>query len=704
MTDANNDQSTKQPSKPPRLGKRRKSSAETSTHNQPQVQPAIIKTKLVKRSKMTPKRGASTRGSVEEDKGRFFAIWAIMALGFAAVFLRLAYVQLINKDEYQAQGNKLITTIKKQPTYRGMITDRNNMPLAISAPLVTLVFSPRDYAAEYYALKAKQQALQKSKPSAVVARELARTEKRLASMDLNRLSALTHIDVAAFQAAVQLDPHIDLTDKDAIKAALPTGAGSYYFPLMKNVRPELAQPIIDAKFVGVTESKFYQRFYPQAQPNAQLLGFMAQTDDQDGGHYRGQAGVEKIFNDLLAGQAGKVLVMRDARNHSLNELEQVEPEIPGKDIQLTIDSRLQYLLYQELEKVGRLQQARWATGMIVDVNSGEVLALSNWPSYNPNDLNTINNENQRNHALIDVFEPGSVMKPVTVAIGMKSGQYNTRSLINTSPGSMKVGNYTIRDHGNLGTISLQTLLQKSSNVGSAKIALSLPPDVFSEGQKEFGFGHKTNLNFPGEAAGLVPTPAKNDIARRATVAYGYGLQTTLAQLAQAYTILGSGGILRPLTLIKSTKDNALNSSNLDNAPVPYPKPDSTRVLDTNTANAIVDMMVSVTEPGGTARLGAIDGYKVAGKTGTARRSKPGGGYYDNQYRTSFVGIAPASNPRFVAAIMVEDPQMQKFGGLVAAPVFREIMRETLRLYNVPFDKPLSGKEDQQASLDSVNDL
>lgn len=226
----------------------------------------------------------------------------------------------------------------------------------------------------------------------------------------------------------------------------------------------------------------------------------------------------------------------------------------------------------------------------------------------------------------------------------------------------------------------------------------------SEGQKAFGFGKKTSLDFPGEAKGVVPNPTVKEVSRRGTVGYGYGIDVTLSQLAQAYTVLGSGGIFYPLTLVKSTRDNAMNSNSLNNVAVPFAKPAPHQVIKQSDALAIVDMMSSATEEGGTAKLGAIDGYRVAGKTGTARRINPKGGYYNDQYRTSFVGIAPASNPRFVVAIVVEDPQLQKFGGLVAAPVFRNVMKETLRLYNVPFDKPLTGKETTQVSLESVNDL
>lgn len=667
------------------------------------------------------RRGASFLASVEQDSIRFKIVWGFMALGIVALIGRAFVIQVLHKDFYQAQGNKLITTTRLEPSYRGIITDRNNMPLAVSAPLISLTFSPHDYADEYYQLKALQVKYQKTP------KELARVSQRLENMNLNRLASVAGVDVNALKTAVKIDNNVDVTSPQAIKSALPTGAGSHFFAIMDKVTPEIAQPVIDLDFVGVNAKTTYQRYYPQAQPNAQLLGFMSNSEKNGEERYQGRAGIERLYDEVLAGKDGKVLMMKDAKNNGLKEIKKITDEVPGKDLRLTIDSRLQYILYKELENVGRIQQARWATGVIVDVATGEVLALSNWPSYNPNDLNSITNENQRNHALIDVFEPGSVMKPFTVATALRSGQYNVNSVINTSPGTLYVKGYTIRDHGNLGMISLRTLLQKSSNIGSAKIALSLPPNVLSDTQKAFGFGKKTALNFPSEAAGNIPTPKLGETSRRATVAYGYGLDVTLAQLVQAYATLGSGGVLHPLTLIKGIQDNAVNRNEVrDNnlirsevqatpadtqttasstaITVPYKLPVPVQVMKQKDALAIVNMMQSVTEPGGTATLAAIDGYRVAGKTGTAHRTNPNGGYYDDQYRTSFVGIAPASTPRLVVGIMVEDPKLQSYGGLVATPVFHKVMKEALRLYNVPFDKPLSSKENKAVTADAVNDL
>ena len=613
--------------------------------------------------------GASSRGGVEQDKNRFRMIWALALLILVGLIGRAYYLQVANAQFYQDKGNELITSVRTQKSYRGMITDRNDLPLAVSAPLATVSFSPHDYAREYYELK-RIILTNPDSPKLV-----ARMQKRLDNMDLTTLAAAANISVTELKKVTAIDDSIDVTDEEAVKAALPSGAGSHYLPLLNKVTPEIAQSVSSLDFPGVYEKNFFQRYYPQPQPNSQLLGFMGQNADDPEGGYEGRAGIERQYETELAGDDGKVLVLKDAKQNSLKEIKQIEPEIPGKDVALTIDSRLQYLLYKELEKAGRLQKARWSTGMIVDVQTGEVLALSTWPSFNSNNLNEMTGENQRNRALLDVFEPGSVMKPFTVAAALDSGKYTTTSLIDTNPGSIRVRGYTIRDHNNLGRITLGTLLQKSSNVASTKIALSLPPDAITNMQKQFGFGSKTPLQFPGEGSGLVVTPKEKETSRRATVSYGYGLQVTLAQVAQAYSALAAGGVMHPLTL---TKDGE--------------RPPSKRIMAHEQAMSIVQMMESVTEPGGTAKGAAIDGYRVAGKTGTSRRINPKGGYYTDQYRNVFAGMAPASNPKLVGVILIEDPRGQIYAGLTVAPVFHNVMKEALRLYNVPLDKPLKTEE------------
>ena len=657
------------PTKPLKSSTKKRSDKLIGRSKKSDTQGAYTSVKNRKKIAFTKASGASPRGSFESDKNRFRTIW-IIALGFLAVLMgRAYYIQVLNAQYYQDKGDELITSVRTQQSYRGMITDRNDLPLAVSAPLVTVSFSPHDYAREYYELK-RIIIQNPSQPKLI-----ARMQKRLDAMDLTILAAAANISVAELQKAAALDSSIDVTDEVAVKAALPSGAGSHYLPLLNKVTPEIAQSVSTLDFPGVYEKNFFQRYYPQPQPNSQLLGFMGQNADDPEGGYEGRAGIERQFETVLAGDDGKVLVLKDAKQNSLKEIKQIEPEIAGQNVALTIDSRLQYLLYKELEKAGRLQQARWSTGMIVDVQTGEVLALSTWPSFNSNDLNEMTGENQRNRALLDVFEPGSVMKPFTVAAALDSGKYTADSLINTNPGSIRVRGYTIRDHDNLGTINLATLLQKSSNVASTKIALSLPADGITNMQKKFGFGTKTPLQFPGEGSGSVTTPKEKETARRATVSYGYGMEVTLAQVAQAYAALASGGVMHPLTLSKS--DKTLPSK---------------RIMEQGQAMAIVKMLEAVTESGGSAKAAAIDGYRVAGKTGTSRRINPDGGYYTDQHRNVFAGMVPASNPRLVGVILLEDPRGQYSAGLTAAPVFHNVMKEALRLYNVPLDKPLHAEK------------
>ena len=624
-----------------------------------------VKNQKSKRGFLGKASGASSRGGFDQDKNRFRTIWAIALIILGLLIARAYYLQVANAQFYQDKGDELITSTRTQKSYRGMITDRNNLPLAVSAPLATVSFSPHDYAREYYELKR----IVLTNPDSP--QLIARMQKRLDGMDLTKLAAAANISVSKLEKVTAIDNSIDVTDEAAVKAVLPSGPGSHYLPLLNKVTPEIAQSVSSLDFPGVYEKSFFQRYYPQPQPNSQLLGFMGQNANDPDGGYEGRAGIERQYEKELAGEDGQVLVLKDAKQNSLKEIKQIEPEVPGKDVALTIDSRLQYLLYKELEKAGRLQRARWSTGMIVDVQTGEVLALSTWPSFNSNNLNEMTGENQRNRAVLDVFEPGSVMKPFTVAAALDSGKYTPTSLIDTNPGSIRVRGYTIRDHNNLGMINLATLLQKSSNVASTKIALSLPADAISNMQRQFGFGEKTPLQFPGEGKGMVVTPKEKETARRATVSYGYGLQVTVAQIAQAYSALAAGGVMHPLTLIKDDKAQP-----------------SKRIMEHEQAMSIVQMLESVTEQGGTAKAAAIDGYRVAGKTGTSRRINPDGGYYSDQYRNVFAGIAPASNPRLVGVMLIEDPRGQIYAGLTVAPVFHNVMKEALRLYNVPLDKPL----------------
>ncbi len=613
--------------------------------------------------------GASARADFEVDRFRYYFVWGIACVLFLVLFLRATYIQVINAQFYQKKFEHLNTSEREIPTHRGMIFDRNNQPLAIDAPLTSVIFNPYEYAKIYYGTK--KSLAQEAKKEEPNEKAIAELEKKLKKLSLKQVAKTTKISVKKLQEIANIDEKIKISADEDIEKLLPTGKGSKYFPLMRKVPPEQAQKVLELKVSGIYKEDFDKRFYPQSYPNSQLLGFMGQSKDDPLGQYKGRTGLELKYEDSLAGQKGSVLMLRDGRRVGLKEIKQVKAEKPGEDLHLTIDSRLQYLLYQELEKVGREQEAFWSSGIVVDVKTGEVLAMSAWPSYNANDLNELTGENQRNRPVSDNFEPGSVMKPFTVVSALQSGKFNKNSIIDTSPGHVRIGNYTIQDHENLGKINLTTLLQHSSNVGSTEIALALPADAIANIQREFGFGKKTSLDLPGEQKGIITTPKKREKAKRATMSYGYGLQVTLAQLAQAYATLGAGGVQHPLHIVKT--DEPLEEK---------------QIIPKEQALSVVKMLESVTKTGGTAPKASIDGYRVAGKTGTSRRISPDGGYYDNKYRTVFVGLAPVSNPRYAVAILVENPQHNIYAGEVSAPVFRNVMKEVLRLYNVPLDKPL----------------
>lgn len=613
-------------------------------------------------SKKRKIRGATMRGGVE-DSWRFWVVWLIMGVCLSLLAARAFYLQVAHRDFYLARADEFITSKRTIAVHRGQITDTFGVPLAISAPLVTVVFSPYDYALSYYRAK-------KDLATARSEKQIQKAQEKLAKLDLTRLAQTSKIPLEVLEQAVALKD-IDAEDSDAVKAALPKGAGSKRIVLAKDITPEQAQEVLSLEFAGISAENKQKRFYPQAEPNAQIVGYMAYADS-DGG-YHGRSGIEAKYEKTLAGEAGQVLVLKNADQYALKEIKELKPKIESKPVALTLDARLQYLLFKELERVGREQDGLWASGILVDIATGNVLAAASWPSFNTNDLSSRTGATERSRVFLDSFEPGSVMKPITVAAALESGKYSTKSVIDTSPGVLRVQGHSIKDSHNYGAVTLAKLIEKSSNVASTKIALSLAPDAIVNMQRRFGFGQKTMIDFPAEQSGVLKTPEVNDLARRATLSYGYGQSVTLAQLVQAYATFGNGGVMRPLRLVK------------DEAVLP-----TTEVISAQHAKDILAMMELVTMQGGTAKGAAIDGYRVAGKTGTSRRASPTGGYLPNEYRAIFAGVAPASKPVFAAAILVESPK-DNFGGKVSAPVFSRVMGEALRLYHVPYDKPLKAQ-------------
>ena len=407
----------------------------------------------------------------------------------------------------------------------------------------------------------------------------------------------------------------------------------------------------------------YRRYYPDAEVTAHLLGF---TDVDD----NGKEGIELALQDKLAGKPGSQRVIKDRRGHIVEDVESIRAPKPGSDLALSLDNKMQYLAHREIKLAVEHHRAKAGSIVVLDAKSGEVLALANWPSYNPNNRAKSGIAVMRNRAVTDLFEPGSTMKPFAVAAALEAGKVKVGSIIHTGSGVLTIGGRKIHDTHPETVLTVGQVIQKSSNVGTAKMALALPPEVFWRSLNEAGFGGQTGSGFPGEASGKLRDYRKWLPIEQATMSYGNGISVNLLQLARAYTIFANNGELKPVSLFKQ-----------DAPPV------GRSVYSPATALAVRDMLELVVKPGGTAPLAQIPGYRVAGKTGTAHKLE--GGRYVNRYIASFVGMAPASDPRLIVAVMVDEPEGENYyGGQVAAPVFSNVMGSALRMLDIPHDAPL----------------
>jgi cell division protein FtsI (penicillin-binding protein 3) len=412
---------------------------------------------------------------------------------------------------------------------------------------------------------------------------------------------------------------------------------------------------------GVNVLREYRRFYPAGEVAGHLVGFNNVDDD-------GQEGLELAYNHWLSGTSGAKRVLQDRFGRAVENVASIRPARHGKDLQSSIDLRLQYLAYRTLKAAMRKHRAESGSIVILDVHTGEVLAIVNQPSYNPNDRAQFSAERYRNRAITDIFEPGSSIKPLIIAAALESGRYEPRSLVDTHPGFIVVGPKKIEDNNNLGRISLSTVLSRSSNVGITKIAMSLPSDQMWATLTKFGLGSLTSSGFPGESAGLLTHFDDWRQISQATLGYGYGVSVTPLQLAQAYAALGSDGKIRPISLVRLDRPGRTE-----------------RIVSSETAHAVLKMMEDVVRPGGTGAKAGVAGYRIAGKTGTAWKSEAGG-YSEDKYFSIFAGLAPASEPRLAAVVTVDEPSGDLYyGSDVAAPVFADVMTESLRLLAIPPD-------------------
>ena len=403
------------------------------------------------------------------------------------------------------------------------------------------------------------------------------------------------------------------------------------------------------------------RYYPASEVTAHVVGF-TDIDDQ------GQEGLELAYNDWLQGTPGSKRVIKDRLGRIVEDVESIQPSSPGKDLTLSIDRRIQYLAYRELKAAVQQHKARSGSAVLLDVKTGEILAMVNQPSYNPNNRKHMRSSQYRNRAITDVFEPGSTIKPFTIATALESGKYSPTTLIDTTPGYYKIGSYTVHDHINYGVINVTRVITKSSNVGASKIALSLDPERIWSMFNRVGFGSVSASAFPGESAGLMTHYSRWHDIERATMSFGYGLSVTPLQLAHAYSILAADGINRPVSLLKQTR------------PV-----EGQRVISAPVTQQVRAMMETVISKEGTGSRASVQGYRVAGKTGTVHKSAAGG-YSVDRYISVFAGMAPASKPRLVLVVMINEPEGEEYyGGQVAAPVFSSMMSGALRLMNIAPD-------------------
>lgn len=536
----------------------------------------------------------------------------LVLLGFAALLGRSVYLQSFHKRFLQEKGDARYNRTLTLTAQRGKITDRYGELLAISSPVESVWANPSDV---------NINSSQKKNIAKLLGLKTEFIDKKLANSERE------------------------------------------FAYLKRRISPELAAEVMKLGISGVYLQREYKRYYPAGEVTAHLVGFTG-IDDQ------GQEGFELTMNNTLSGKNGSRRVIKDRAGHIVEDLEAVKVPQDGRDVVLSIDRRIQYLAHRELVKAVEQFKAKAGAAIVLDAKTGEVLAMANVPTYNPNNRDNIQGK-LRNRAITDTFEPGSTMKTVTAAAALASGKYQPDTKIQTAPGYMSIGPATIHDAHPHGVLTVAEMIQKSSNVGAAKIALSLDRQYMWGVFNQMGFGAKTRIGFPGEATGILRNYKTWRPIEQATMSYGHGISVTLLQLARAYTVFANDGELKPVSLLK-----------LKNAPL------GTQVFPAQTARDVKDMLELVVLPGGTALRAQVLGYRVAGKTGTTHKLSEHGGYEKDKYVGSFVGMAPASNPRLIMAVMIDDPSSgEYYGGTVAAPVFSAVMADALRMLAVPQDAP-----------------
>lgn len=540
-----------------------------------------------------------------------FVVLVLLALA-GLLLAHLARVQVLPGEEkgfefLQTQGEARTLREERIAAYRGVITDRNGEPLAVSTPVLSLWANPK---------------------------------------------LVPGHAVEPLAQALGIKP-------GQLRQRLEANASREFIYLKRHLPPQDANKVLALDIPGVSAEQEYRRYYPAAEVAAHLVGF-TNVDE------RGQEGIELAYDAWLEGHAGSKQVLRDLKGRNIKEVALLKAAESGKDLALSIDLRLQYLAYRELKAAVQAHQAKAGSIVVMDVSTGEVLAMANQPSYNPNDRSNLTPAALRNRAITDQFEPGSTVKPITIMAALEAGTVSPHTTIETSPGYIRVGKKTLLDPVNYGTIDVTKIITKSSQVGLTKVALKLQPEVIRNMYARLGFGQVTDSGFPGESAGQLPNYTRWQPIVQANYAFGYGLTVTALQLAQAYTTIATGGVKKPVSVLRL---DALQAGE--------------RVVEPRYTGQLVDMLKTVVQPGGTAIRANLETYPVAGKTGTAHKVGPNG-YEASRYRSLFAGMAPADDPRLVVVVVIDEPGAGKyFGGDVAAPVFARVADSALRTLQVP---------------------
>ncbi len=543
-----------------------------------------------------------------QPRTRLVWIVGVLLMCGTVVVARAAYMQLITEDFYQRAGDERFLREVPIATTRGMITDRNGEPLAVSSPVESIWVNPKELL-----------------------------------LDAKRLPEL------AKSLNLPLD---ELTLKLAQKK------DKQFMYLRRHMNPDAAKAVMDREIPGVYSSREFRRFYPHREVMAQVLGF-TNLDEH------GVEGMELAYDEWLTGTPGKQKIIRDRRGRIVENVDLIQAAENGKDLTLSIDRRIQYLAYSELKKTILAHKARAGSAVVLDIRTGEILAMVNYPSYNPNSRLNISPSLRRNTAVTDVLEPGSTMKPFTVAAALEDG-VDPNIVIPTEPGGYRIANRRVTDTHYYGPVDMRRLLVKSSNIGAAKLAANMSNQHFYSVLSRFGFGEKTDSGFPGESSAVLSAPNRWGPVEKATISYGYGLSVTPLQIAQAYAALANNGTLISPSFIKGNASRQQRS------------------VDAVVAGQVLNMLEDVTKVGGTAVQAALKGYRVAGKTGTSRRAVAGG--YEKRYISLFAGVVPIENPRFAMSVVVHEPSVGGYyGGVISAPVFHNVMDGALRLMDVPPD-------------------